>query len=221
VPVFLKEPGQSKGETSDANWEQVDLLPTMADALGVKVPFKVDGISQLSGTRERSEKTFYNSPGEPIEFPAAAAFRLVLEGVTDTLVRGSEGQDGLYMMGRHADWIGKPVSSLTSSGVDVDGAPSPMTARLAADVEFDAVDPASGVVPALVTGTLQQSADRGPVLIAVNGTVAAVSEIYPEAGKPSFAGFVNDKLFKAGDNRLELFEVVGDSDLELRPIRIR
>ena len=50
VPVFLKEPGQTKGTTSDANWEQVDLLPTMADALDTDVPFKVDGISQLSGT---------------------------------------------------------------------------------------------------------------------------------------------------------------------------
>ena len=51
VPVFIKEPGQSQGATSDANWEHVDLLPTMADALGVTVPFKVDGISQLSERR--------------------------------------------------------------------------------------------------------------------------------------------------------------------------
>ena len=76
-------------------------------------------------------------------------------------------------------------------------------------------------MPALVTGRLQQSAGRGPVVIAVNGTVAAVSEVYPELGKPSFAGFVNDKLFKAGKNDLKLYEVVGDTDPELRPISIR
>jgi Sulfatase len=221
VPVFLKEPGQKKGKTSDANWEQVDLLPTMADALDTDVPFKVDGISQLSGTRDRTEKTFYNSPGDRMEFPGAPGFRIVLEGVTDTLVRGSLGQEGLYVMGSRPDWIGKKVSSLTSLGVDVSGAPSPMSAHLSSEIDFDAVDPASGLVPALVTGRLQQSAGRGPVVIAVNGTVAAVSEVYPEIGKPSFAGYVNDKLFKAGKNDLKLYEVVGDTDPQLRPIQIR
>jgi len=48
-----------------------------------------------------------------------------------------------------------------------------------------------------------------------------VSEIYPEADKPSFAGFVNDRLFKAGANNLTLYEVVGDIRPELRPITIR
>lgn len=221
VPVFLKEPGQTKGARSDANWEQVDLLPTMADALDTDVPFKVDGISQLSDSRDRTEKTFYNSPGDRMEFPGAPGFRIVLGGVTDTLVRGSMGQDGLYVMGSRPDWIGKLVSSLTSLGVDVSGAPSPMSARLSSEVSFDAVDPASGLVPALVTGRLQQSAGRGPVVIAVNGTVAAVSEIYPEVGKPSFAGLVNDKLFRPGKNDLKLYEVVGGTDPQLRPIRIR
>lgn len=221
VPVFIKEPGQSKGTVSDANWEQVDLLPTMADALGRDLPFEVDGISQLSNTRKRSEKYFYNYAGKRIEFPAAPGFRIVLDGVTDTLVRGSEGQQGLYTFGSRPDWIGKRVSSLTSLGIDVDGAPSRMTARLADDVGLDAVDPSSGTVPSLVTGRLRGSAGRGPVVIVLNGTVAAVSEIYPEADKPSFAGFVNDRLFKAGANNLTLYEVVGDIPLELRPITIR
>jgi hypothetical protein len=221
VPVFLKEPRQTKGTTSDANWEQVDLLPTMADVLDTDVPFKVDGISQLSGTRGRTRKTFYNSPGDRMEFPAAPGFRIVLDGVTDTLVRGSLGQDGLYVMGRRPDWIGKKVSGLTSIGVDVSGASSLMSAQLSSELDFDAVDPAGGLVPALVTGQLERSAGRGPVVIAVNGTVAAVSEVYPEAGKPSFAGFVNDKLFKAGKNDVKLYEVVGDADPELRPIAIR
>jgi Sulfatase len=221
VPVFIKEPGQSTGTTSDANWEQVDLLPTMADALGRKVPFEIDGISQLSSTRERTEKYFYNSPGRRIKFPAAPGYRIVLAGVTDTFVRGSEGQRGLYTIGSRPDWIGKSVSSLTSLGIDVDGPPSRMSARLADDIDFQAVDPTSGTVPSLVTGSLRGSVGPGPVVIAVNGTVAAVSEIYPEAGKPSFAGFVNDELFDAGANHLTLFEVIGDTEPELRPITIR
>ena len=96
-----------------------------------------------------------------------------------------------------------------------------MTARLSNGLDFDAVDPSSGSVPSLVTGTVQHSSGSGQLVIAVNGTVAAVSEIYPEAHKPSFAGFVNDALFTAGKNDLALYEVVGDADPELRPVAIR
>ncbi len=220
VPVFIKEPGQSTGTTSDANWEQVDLLPTMADTLGRSIPFKVDGISQLSSTRERSAKYFYNYPGRRITIPAARGLRIVLGGVTDTFVRGSEGQRGLFAMGPRPDWIGNRVANLTSLGVDVNGAPSRLTARLADEFDVGSVDPSSGTVPSLVTGTLRGSTGRGSVVIAVNGTVAAVSEIYPERGTPSFAGLVNDELFQPGANDLLLYEVVGVADPELRPITI-
>ena len=113
------------------------------------------------------------------------------------------------------------MADLASLGVDVDGAPSAMTARLSDDLDFDAVDPSSGSVPSLVTGTLQRSAGHGPVLIAVNGTVGAVSEIYPELKKPSFAGMVNDALFRPGDNDLALYEIVGDISPQLRPVTLR
>ena len=43
----------------------------------------------------------------------------------------------------------------------------------------------------------------------------------PEAKKPSFAGLVNDALFRPGDNDLALYEVVGDTTPQLRPIRLR
>ena len=191
----------------------------MADVLDRKLPFKVDGISQLSDSRQRSEKTWYNWPGQRTVFPWQPGFELVKNGVTDSFVDGAAGQAGLYTVGSRPEWIGQKVSSLTSLGVDVDGRASQLTARLSKDLDFDAVDPSSGSVPSLVTGTVQRSSGSGELVIAVNGTVAAVSEIYPEAKKPSFAGFVNDALFTAGKNDLELYEVVGDT--ELRPVALR
>lgn len=219
VPVFIKKPGQSQGTTSDANWEQVDLLPTVADAVGIDVPFKVDGISHLSATRDRREKYFYNNPGERITFPAAPAFKRVLQGVTDTLVTASDGPDGLYRVGDRREWIGKKVQDLALLGVKKGDTPSPMTARLAPEIDFSDVDPASGSVPALVSGTLT-SARGGSLVIVVNGTVAAVSEIWPEQGEPSFAGMVNDDLFKRGRNDLALYEVVGENTPELRALKV-
>ena len=219
VPVFIKEPGQSKGVTSDANWEHVDLLPTMADALGVTVPFRVDGISQLSEQRARTQKFFYNEPGDRIEFAADEAFRIVLGGATDAFGRGSEGAAGLFVTGSRPDWIGRSVSSLASLGVDVDGPPSRLTVQLADAVDFDSVDPSAGIVPALVWGTVSRSTDS-QLVIAVNGTVAAVSEVWRNDGEPTFQGMVNDQLFRSGANDIQLYEVVEGASPQLRPVAI-
>jgi hypothetical protein len=64
-------------------------------------------------------------------------------------------------------------------------------------------------VPSRVTGRLQRSSGDGSILIVVNGPGAAVSEIYPEAGTSSYAGMVNDKLFKGGKNEPVRYEFGG------------
>ncbi|HEX3212216.1 MAG TPA: sulfatase-like hydrolase/transferase, partial [Actinomycetota bacterium] len=46
VPQFIKAPNQDSGTVDDRNWEQVDLLPTVADLAGVQVPWKMEGASQ-------------------------------------------------------------------------------------------------------------------------------------------------------------------------------
>ena len=102
----------------------------------------------------------------------------------------------------------------------MDGPRSQLTAQLPDALDFDAVDPSAGIVPALVWGTLSRSTDS-PVVIAVNGTVAAVSEVWPNEGEPTFEGMVNDRLFRTGANDLALYEVVEGTSPRLRPITIR
>ena len=51
VPLFIKEPGQTKGRIDDRNWEHVDLLPTLADYAGVRLPWPVDGRSACAASR--------------------------------------------------------------------------------------------------------------------------------------------------------------------------
>ena len=48
VPFFLKAPGQKRGRISDRRLQTVDVLPTIADTLGVDIPWKVDGRSALA-----------------------------------------------------------------------------------------------------------------------------------------------------------------------------
>jgi hypothetical protein len=138
--------------------------------------------------------------------------------VTDRLLRPQDGPIGLYKFGRYGRLVGK---SITAVGVTT---PSPLQATISKPTDLRAIDPASGMVPALVTGKLVGSATgRAPAIaVAVNGTIGGVSEVFRNREVPSFAAMVPDFLFRQGGNRIELFEVdpAGPAP-RLRPLRWR
>ena len=103
VPTFIKAPGQTKGRIDDRNWEHVDLLPTIADIVGLSIPRKVDGLAQTGPPRRQTtDKTFYNHPGEPLHRPGPPNFATVLHGVTDTLIRAHQnGERGFWQYRSH------------------------------------------------------------------------------------------------------------------------
>lgn len=47
IPLFIKTPGQKEGRVTDINAEHVDIAPTVAQQLGVELPWKHDGHSLL------------------------------------------------------------------------------------------------------------------------------------------------------------------------------
>jgi hypothetical protein len=221
VPTFVKEPGQTRMTVTDADWEQVDLLPTVADLLDVDVADEVDGVSRAgTAAAARTARVFFNDPGQRHRIAADEAFDVVLEGVTDRLVRGALGQDGLYSLAGYPSWVGMRLVDVDAAGVAESAEPSAMTASLADGLAVDRVDPASGEVPALLTGTLENAPRRGSVAIVLNGYVVAVSPVYRAARTPSFAALVPDGAFRSGGNDLELFEVVDGKQPVLRPITL-
>jgi Sulfatase len=222
VPLFLKLPHQKAGEVTDRNWEHVDLVPTVADALGIQVPWRVDGVSAL-GARARtgSDKTFYVSPGAEgrtlIDGPSN--LRAALRGVTDRLLRPQDGPIGLYQVGRDAALVGKSTDAVGVVG------PSPLGVTITPPTtNLGEIDPSSGKVPAMVTGKLDGDASvRDPAIaVAVNGTIGGVSEVFRTHDTRSFAAMVPDFLFRQQGNRVELFEVdPSGGSPRLRPIRWR
>ena len=45
IPLIIKKPNQQIGRISDQNVELIDILPTIADAVGIEIPWDVDGAS--------------------------------------------------------------------------------------------------------------------------------------------------------------------------------
>jgi Sulfatase len=207
VPLFIKRPGQRLPSATDVNWEHVDLLPTIADIMGFRVPWSVDGVSWAdpsAAKRPRTQKWFYPRPGirQVLEGPANQA--TVLQGVTDRLLRPQDGYLGWFRFGPHADLVGRRVRELI---VGAGGG----RARVIGLDDFRKVDPASGTVPAHVGGRLTSTAPGTPprpaVVVAVNGVIGGVSETFA-SGDPDptwFSAMIPDTLLRPGDNRLELF----------------
>lgn len=202
VPLFVKEPGQRSGRIDDRNWEQVDLLPTIAAHLKVPVPWETDGVSALEPPRERADKRFYAEPGEPMTVPGAV-FREVVSGAARPALPAPP----------HPDLSGRDTAELSVS----EGGTATVTDAAA----FDNVDPASGLVPALVCGTAPRAVPDGtPVAIALNGRIATVVRLVrPDGAGRRFCGLISeDAMFRPGANRLELFEVT--SAKTLRRLRL-
>jgi Sulfatase len=223
VPMFIKRPGQRTPSTNDVNWEHVDLVPTIADIMGFRVPWPVDGVSWAdpsAARRQRAEKWFSPMPGTRHAFAGPANQAIVLQGSTDRLLRPQDGYLGWFKFGAHADLVGRRVRDL---GVASDAG----TARVIGLDEYRNVDPASGRVPAHVGGRLISTAPGTPprpaVAVAVNGVVGGVSATFAsgDAAATWFAAMVPDTLLRPGDNRLQLF-LLDDTggQLRLRPLAL-
>jgi hypothetical protein len=220
VPLFVKSPGQRRGVVDDRNWEQVDLLPTIAHMLHVRVPWPVDGMPGTGeAVRQRREKYFYTRPAarKVVDGPSNQA--LALRGVTDRVGRPQEGPAGLFRVGLHADLVGRPLSQMRITGA------SGLVARLDHPASFANVKLASGKVPAQVSGEIHPQGRRQlplTVVFALNGVVGAVGQTFQQGSDPlKFAAMVPDSLFKQGHNRPQLFllEQTGGTT-QLRPLSL-
>lgn len=189
VPTFVKAPRQTAGAVDDRRWEHVDLLPTVASLAGVKVPWKTDGVT--GGGRPGTERTWVNTPGEPLTIDGVGPFAEIAAG------RGGPPP----VLPALPDLIGQKLQTDQTTGE---------AAKIDNLDDFAAVDPASGVLPALVYGDLpDEIADGTPIAVAVNGTVGAVTRVgFTDERGRRFAALVTDEsLFRPGTNRLELYAV--------------
>jgi hypothetical protein len=207
VPLFVKEPGQKTGRVDDRNWEQADLFPTIADYAGIKVPWRMDGISEVRQRRERQEKWFYPSPG------AHLGQRVVVDGPANfaEVLRGWQPVAPVL-----PELVGKRVGELPVRG----GGPVAQVQDLD---RFQNVQPTGGSVPALVYGLVPPGLpDDSRIAIAVNGRIGTVATTARQGvNQHWFAGFIdNEKLFVPGANRLELF-LVDTGDHSLRRLTLK
>jgi hypothetical protein len=116
VPFFVKLPGQRSGEVDDRAVRTIDVLPTIAAAAGVRVPWKADGMPAVDRPVDAAARIDVSHAGEPVltePLSAVLANRDERDEAEADLLR-----DGVYAIGPRPDLIGRRVAGGSRSVTD-------------------------------------------------------------------------------------------------------
>ncbi|MGI8846589.1 MAG: sulfatase-like hydrolase/transferase, partial [Thermoleophilaceae bacterium] len=219
VPLFIKAPGQTKGSTSSTYARTIDIVPTIADILNFRMPYRADGSSAFSKRvrRRRFVRMLNRNLRGTITVSASS-----MERRRRALVRrkvalfGSGDIASLYTgIGPNRRLIGRNSADLRPAGqgalgTEIDGASF-----------MRAVNPRSVIRPTQVAGHIaggRKGVDRD-LAVAVNGRIEAVGRSFHLKGDraESYAMMVPEASIRDGRNSVQVFEVT-DRGLKLRLI---
>jgi len=220
IPLIIKTPNQREGVIRDCKAKTIDILPTIADILGVSMPWAVDGHSIIaSSVTERGKK----APSEnktDVKNELQSGHKSLYESVNRKFTMFGSGTkiDGLFKIGPHSELVGKDLSELTVSGH------SGATLELGKELLYKNIDLASLFIPSEITGRVMPGKPGEEALdlaIAVNGIVRAVTRSYPlNEGAQKFSVILPESSFREGKNDIEVFITSKvNEQISLRPTR--
>jgi len=154
VPLFVKAPGQGHGRVVAKAARTIDILPTLADASRVRIPWQVDGHSLLGPRPAEPTVILVKDKGKRFTIPAAGLLRLREQALRRQLrLFGSGGpSSSLFAVGPdrallgHSFEGGRRVSridpiDLSSPVVQVSGRATGRSVAVVAGGRVVAVDP--------------------------------------------------------------------------------
>jgi hypothetical protein len=215
IPLFIKAPGQQAGAISDADVRTIDILPTIADLLDVKIPWRVDGISAIGDhPRTDAKKRFFGTwadhgielPGTAHAVDPVAGNEWIRAHAVDRFRDPGDPRWALYRWGPHPELVGSEVADLRVA--DQSGG----NAVLGEADRYTRAAPSHGRVPGIVYGTID-AAGSDAVAVAINGTIGAVVPRLTGDDGADFGALPPDWLWRDGTNDVELFLVRGDGTL--------
>jgi hypothetical protein len=217
VPFFVKAPGQLEGAVDESLVGTVDIVPTIADLLGVRVGWRHDGRSAFSAAIRRRDEVriptrdfdrVIRIGGEELE-RRRRAIRLARArtfgtGVQSELLFGDPWAT-VYRVGPNRELLDRRVARLPVRRPSVARA-TVANAELVRDVRRG-----DELIPTRVTGSLGRGRPRRlrDLAVAVNGRICAVGRSFRLRRRPTeyFSLLVPEDALRPGRNVVELFEV--------------
>ena len=177
VPLFIKEPGQTEGRIDDSNLMGPDLLPTIADVLGMEVPDGLDGLAagdpRITDRGDRKEIYDFGNEFLAAEFQGIVEFDSSSRPSADMRWTGT------------ADASEQPLAGLFAHlGLEeylgADPAELPVAAGGTAGVAaLDAVSspPPGDAALGYLRGELADEPGDGTLLVALDGEITSTSPV--------------------------------------------
>lgn len=208
VPLFVKAPGQTSGRVVDEHVRTIDVLPTVADLLGIELPWETDGRSVAVGAPgPEPDIRVHTSSGEIVTAEAgeAVARRARLLARQVELFGDEDDVPGLYGVGPRPELLGSEVDALL--------------VRAAAGVSFESYggepvtyDPESPFAPVRVYGELHGVAGPQDVAVAVNGQIVATTRSFEHSGVTYVSALAPEEAFRPGENAVSVYLVAGEGE---------
>jgi hypothetical protein len=207
TPLIIKAPGQRRGRLDDRSARTLDVLPTIADLLRVRLPWPVQGRSIWRRPARLSHRVeFVQRSGDRLVLPFANFKRRLQSSLARKwrLFGSNGGQADMYGIGPHPELVGRQI---------VPSVRRRLTATIAGASAFRSVVLRSGFLPALITGHISGPGRRGSrdIAIAINGRIVATAPTFELADSrvENFSVLVPETSFRDGGNRVQLLWIRG------------
>src|SRR3954453_1385789 len=205
TPLLVKLPNQHSGGYDDRHVRTFDVVPTIADAAGLVMPWKVDGRSILH-QGDPAPVAVYREQGKKgnvfrSSLPAyERARRAALARKTQLF------SQGLYEIGPRPELSGKAASALAGTLV-----PAKATLNSELRKALATVDTKSSFVPANLAGRISGAPRGTPLALALNGKVAAVGWSAALKGDKGvyFFFLAPPEAFREGRNSVKIYRIQG------------
>ncbi len=200
MPLFVKRPGQRAGTVDDTHVRTLDIVPTIADVLGIEVPWEIEGNSAFEAGHS-DQVDFLTARGRAQADVRALARQRGRTVRRKTALFGA----GQLDLGPNQALRGRRVAGLRVSPAGDRGSIDAEIADLLRSLPAD-----SDVVPAQVMGSISgpgAKADR-PLALALNGRIASVTRTYREGSTVRYSAMAPETALRPGRNEVELFWVM-------------
>jgi hypothetical protein len=207
IPLFIKAPRQRAGRVDQALMRNYDVLPTVAQLIGLRLPGGLDGRSSGNArVRGRSRATIVSrAPVHRLTYSLAALAAGRRRAVRHKLALFGSGVRSLYDFGPNRQLHAQPVARyrVLRRGH--------LRGTLNEARAYRHVRKRSAFLPTHVTGRVTggRRGERRDVAVAVNGRIWGLGRTVHIRGNPReyYSVLVSEDVLQQGANRIEVFVV--------------
>ena len=217
VPMLVKGIGQSEPIVSDAAVTTLDLVPTLADRIGIRLPWSADGRALAPDESTNMARRFMDrsrgpeTAARPVDVPGHL-FDDVL--AWDPIGAGDEPALALFRTDAYPELVGRTADDLPR-GTDA-------TARLALRTEGAPVWNETGRIPTWVDADVEGADEGDAVAVIVNGRIGAVARVTSGRDRAAVvSAIVPERFLTVGSNEFTFAMVDGlPRDPTLHPLPV-